>query len=123
MTRFTVLIAVAQAVSLAIIGVMNTSIGLLVGIALFGCTIGNMLMMQSLLVAQRFGVLDYPRIAARQGLISFTGTAAGPLLLGALHDYAGGYRASYLAAGACSLIGALLFSFAGSVSPPAGEHV
>jgi MFS family permease len=123
MTRFTVLVAVVQAVSLAIIGVMNTSVGLLVGIALFGCTIGNMLMMQSLLVAQRFGVLDYPRIAARQGLISFTGTAAGPLLLGVLHDFAGGYRASYLAAGACSLTGALLFSFAGSANPPAGEHV
>ena len=123
MTRFTVLVALLQGAALAIIGVMNTSIGLLVGIALFGCTIGNMLMMQSLLVAQRFGVLDYPRIAARQGLISFTGTATGPVLLGVLHDFAGGYRASYLAAGACSLTGALLFSFAGSANPPAGEHV
>jgi hypothetical protein len=35
-------------------------------------------------------------------------------LLGALHDFAGGYRTSYLAAGACSLVGALLFSLAGS---------
>lgn len=114
MTRFTVLIAVTQGASLALIGLMNSSVGLLIGIALFGCTIGNMLMMQSLLIAQRFGVLDYPRIAARQGLISFTGTAGGPLLLGALHDFAGGYRSSYLAAGACSLVGALLFSLAGS---------
>jgi len=114
MTRFTVLIAITQGVSLAIIGMMNSSVGLLIGIALFGCTIGNMLMMQSLLIAQRFGVLDYPRIAARQGLISFTGTAGGPLLLGALHDFAGGYRSSYLAAGACSIVGALLFSLAGS---------
>ena len=114
MMRFTVLIAIMQGGSLALIGLMNSSVGLLIGIALFGCTIGNMLMMQSLLIAQRFGVLDYPRIAARQGLISFTGTAGGPLLLGALHDFAGGYRSSYLAAGACSLLGALLFSFAGS---------
>ena len=114
MTRFTVLIAVTQGASLALIGLMNSSVGLLIGIALFGCTIGNMLMMQSLLIAQRFGVLDYPRIAARQGLISFTGTAGGPLLLGALHDFAGGYRSSYLAAGACSLVGAVLFSLAGS---------
>ena len=114
MARFTVLIAVTQGASLALIGLMNSSVGLLIGIALFGCTIGNMLMMQSLLIAQRFGVLDYPRIAARQGLISFTGTAGGPLLLGALHDFAGGYRSSYLAAGACSLVGALLFSLAGS---------
>jgi hypothetical protein len=103
-----------QGVSLALIGFMNSSVGLLVGVALFGATIGNMLMMQSLLIAQKFGVLDYPRIAARQGLISFTGTAGGPLLLGALHDFAGGYRTSYLVAGACSLIGALLFSLAGS---------
>jgi cyanate permease len=114
MVRFTVLVAVMQGVSLALIGFMNSSVGLLVGIALFGATIGNMLMMQSLLIAQKFGVLDYPRIAARQGLISFTGTAGGPLLLGALHDFAGGYRTSYLVAGVCSLIGALLFSLAGS---------
>jgi MFS family permease len=114
MTRFTVMIAVTQGVSLAIIGMMDSSVGLLIGIGLFGATIGNMLLMQSLLIAQRFGVLDYPRIAARQGLISFTGTAGGPLLLGALHDFAGGYRSSYLAAGACSLVGALLFSLAGS---------
>lgn len=114
MTRFTVMIAVMQGLALALIAVSESSVGLLVGIALFGSTIGNMLMMQSLLIAQRFGVLDYPRIAARQGLISFTGTAGGPLLLGALHDFAGGYRSSYLAAGACSLVGALLFARAGS---------
>ena len=118
MTRFTVMVAIMQGVSLAFIGFMNSSVGLLVGIALFGATIGNMLMMQSLLIAQRFGVLDYPRIAARQGLISFTGTAGGPLLLGALHDFAGGYRSSYVVAGVCSLFGALLFSLAG----PAGDR-
>ena len=118
MTRFTVMVAIMQGVSLAFIGFMNSSVGLLVGIALFGATIGNMLMMQSLLIAQRFGVLDYPRIAARQGLISFTGTAGGPLLLGALHDFAGGYRSSYVVAGVCSFFGALLFSLAG----PAGDR-
>lgn len=121
MMRFTVLIAAVQGIALAFIGVVNSSVGLLIGIALFGATIGNMLMMQSLLIAQKFGVLDYPRIAARQGLISFTGTAGGPLLLGAMHDFAGGYRSSYLAAGVCSLVGVVLFSMAGSAGdrPPA----
>jgi MFS family permease len=69
-----------------------------------------------MLLAERFGVRDYPKIAARSGLISFSGTALGPLLLGWLYDVAGGYRSSYLAAGACSIIGAVLFSFAGSAS-------
>lgn len=116
MTKFTVGLAIVQGLSLASMALNESRIGLLLSIALFGVTIGNMVMMQSLLIAERFGVRDYPRIAARSGLISFSGTALGPLLLGWLYDVAGGYRSSYLAAAACSLIGALLFSLAGSAS-------
>jgi MFS family permease len=116
MTRFTVGLATLQGLSMASIALNESRIGLLLSIALFGITIGNMVMMQSLLLAERFGVRDYPRIAARSGLVSFSGTALGPLILGWLYDVAGGYRTSYLVAGACSLIGAFLFSFAGSAS-------
>ena len=121
MTRFTVGLAAMQGVSLASLGLINNRIGLLLAIGLFGITIGNMVMMQSLLLAERFGVRDYPRIAARSGLISFSGTALGPLLLGWLYDVAGGYRSSYLAAGVCSIIGAILFSFAGSATVASNE--
>lgn len=116
MARFTVGLAALQGLSLASIALNESRIGLLLSIALFGITIGNMVMMQSLLLAERFGVRDYPRIAARSGLISFSGTALGPLLLGWLYDVAGGYRSAYLAAATCSLIGAALFSLAGSAS-------
>ena len=116
MTRFTVGLATLQGFSMASIALNESRIGLLLSIAVFGITIGNMVMMQSLLLAERFGVRDYPRIAARSGLVSFSGTALGPLILGWLYDVAGGYRTSYLVAGACSLIGAFLFSFAGSAS-------
>ena len=116
MTRFTVGLAAMQGISLASIGLIHNRVGLLIAIGLFGITIGNMVMMQSLLLAERFGVRDYPRIAARSGLISFSGTAFGPLLLGWLYDVAGGYRSSYLAAGICSVLGAMLFSLAGSAS-------
>ena len=116
MTRFTVGLATLQGFSMASIALNESRIGLLLSIALFGITIGNMVMMQSLLLAERFGVRDYPRIAARSGLISFSGTALGPLLLGWLYDVAGGYRAAYLAAAICSLLGAAMFSFAGPAS-------
>ena len=116
MTRFTVGLAALQGFSLAGIALNESRIGLLLSIAVFGITIGNMVMMQSLLLAERFGVRDYPRIAARSGLISFSGTALGPLLLGWLYDVAGGYRAAYLAAAICSLLGAAMFSFAGPAS-------
>ncbi len=105
-------VAVMQAVTLAALALSDSPVPLLVSTALFGLTIGNLLMMQSLLVADRFGVRDFPRISARQGLIAFTGTAGGPFLLGWLHDAAGGYRAAYLAAGACSLVATTLFVFA-----------
>ena len=121
MTRFTVGLAAMQGISLASIGLIHNRVGLLIAIGLFGITIGNMVMMQSLLLAERFGVRDYPRIAARSGLISFSGTAFGPLLLGWLYDVAGGYRSSYLAAGVCSIIGAILFSFAGSATVASDE--
>ena len=117
MTRFTVGLAVVQGSSLAGIAMLNSRLGLLLAILLLGTTVGNIVMMQSLLIAEHFGVRDYPRIAARAGLISFTGTALGPLLLGWLYDVAGGYRSSYLAAAACSIVGAVLISFAGSASP------
>ena len=116
MTRFTVGLATLQGFSMASIALNESRIGLLLSIAVFGITIGNMVMMQSLLLAERFGVRDYPRIAARSGLISFSGTALGPLLLGWLYDVAGGYRAAYLAAAICSLLGAAMFSFAGPAS-------
>jgi MFS family permease len=122
MTRFTVGLAALQGLSLAAIAINTSQVGLLLSIALFGVTIGNMVMMQSLLIAERFGVRDYPRIAARSGLISFSGTAFGPLLLGWLYDVAGGYRAAYLAAAICSLLGAAMFSFAGpAVGEPAND--
>ncbi|MFM8836345.1 MAG: MFS transporter, partial [Actinomycetota bacterium] len=62
MTRFTVGLAVMQGLSLASLGLINSRVGLLLAIGLFGVTIGNMVMMQSLLLAERFGVRDYPRI-------------------------------------------------------------
>ena len=71
-------------------------------------------MLQPLLIAERFGVLDYPRIYSRAQLLGLIGTAGGPLLLGWLYDVAGGYRASYIVAGLLSLAGAIAVMFAGS---------
>lgn len=112
MIRFTIGIAGVQAVALATLSFMESPLLILLSIGLFGAAIGNMLMMQSLLIADRFGVRDFPRILARVGLIAFSGTAGGPLLLGWLHDVAGGYRTSYLVAGMCSLIAMVIFSMA-----------
>lgn len=113
-------VAAMQMATLAWLALAATPVVLLLATGAFGLTIGNLLMMQSLLVADRFGVRDFPRISARQGLIAFTGTAGGPFLLGWMHDAAGGYRAAYLAAATCSAIAVAMFAAAsGDARPPA----
>lgn len=114
--RLTVTLAVVQAGSMVVLALAEVTLVAFVGIIVFGLTIGNILMMQPLLIAERFGVRDYPRIFSRTQLYTTAGTAGGPLLLGWLRDSAGGYRTSYLVAGVCSVAGALVLSSARSTT-------
>lgn len=113
MVGFICVLAATQATALAALALATHKATIFPAIILFGATVGNILMLQPLLIAERFGVLDYPRIFGRNQFISMVGTAGGPLLLGWLYDNAGGYRTSYLVAAACSLTGALILSTAG----------
>ena len=113
---FTVGLAAIQAVSLAFLAFAMSTATIFPAIILFGATVGNLLMLQPLIIAERFGVLDYPRIYSRGSFMSLVGTAGGPLLLGWLYDNAGGYETSYLVAAACSLTGAGVLAAAGPAS-------
>jgi len=113
MMRLAVGLVVAQATALVVIGMAETTWLLFAAIVLFGATIGNILMLQPLVIAERFGVRDYPRIFSRSQLVAITGTAGGPLLLGALYDAFGSYEVPYAAAAMCSLVGAVVLSLGG----------
>jgi len=113
LAKFMVFVAAVQGTAIVLIGQMDSTFTLFLAIGLFGAMVGNVLMMQSLLIAQRFGVKDYARISARSGLISLTGTAIGPILIGSIRDAAGNYTVPYLVAGCVSLVGAAIFTFSG----------
>lgn len=117
----TVTIAAAQGVALAMLAFATTRSALLGATVLFGATIGNLLMLQPLVVADAFGVRDYPRIFSLSQLIMTLGIAAGPFLLGALHD-ASGYRVAYLVAAGVSVTGSVILLAAGPVSKVKEEH-
>jgi predicted MFS family arabinose efflux permease len=119
MARFTVAVAVTQGVAIAAIALADRTATLFAGIVLFGGTVGNVLMLQPLLIAERFGVLDYPRIFSRSQFFAMFGVAGGPLLLGWLHDQSGSYRMPYLVAGACSVAGAAVLAWGGPATVPA----
>ena len=119
MVAFTAALAASQMVALVSLGYAESTPHIFGSILLFGATIGNILMLQPLLIAERFGVRDYPRIYSRAQLFALVGTAGGPLLLGSLYDASGGYRVPYLVAGACSLAGAVAILAAGSAKTSA----
>lgn len=79
---------------------------------LLGISVGNLLMLQPLLLAEAFGVAEYSRIYSFNQLISTVGVAGGPFILGLVHD-AGDYRTAFLVAAAASLVGFATFILAG----------
>jgi predicted MFS family arabinose efflux permease len=114
LTGMAAALAAVQTGALASLAFVGGEAGLLAASALFGATVGNLLMLQPLLMAEVFGVLDYPRVFSLNQLVVSAGVAAGPFLLGVLHD-ASGYRLAYLVAAAVSLLGAVLLWSAGPV--------
>ncbi|NNE12319.1 MAG: MFS transporter [Ilumatobacter sp.] len=121
MVAFTAALAAVQMVAMVGLALAMSTVPIFLWIVLFGATIGNILMLQPLLIAERFGVRDYPRIYSRAQLLALVGTAGGPLLLGWLYDAAGGYRTSYIVAGVLSVAGAAAIAFAGSATAPVPE--
>ena len=116
MAGFTITLAALQSVALVAIALSDSRFTLFAAIVVFGATVGNILMLQPLLIAERFGVVDYPRIFSRSQFIMMLGTALGPLVLGWLHDNAGGYQTSYLVAAGCSMAGAAVLATGGAAT-------
>ena len=100
--------AATQGCALIVIAFADALPLLLLGIAVFGATVGNLLMLHPLMIGQHFGPADYARIFSRSQFVVFAGTAAGPYVLGVLHDLTGGYTVAYVAAGCLSLAGSMV---------------
>ncbi len=107
-----------QVCGLGVLAFASTSATVLFGAGIFGLGVGNVLLLHPLLIAEIFGVRDYPRIYSRSQLAVAVGIAFGPLSMGWLRDHAGGYRTSYLVAVAISCIGVAVFAARGR--PTAG---
>ena len=104
---------VLQACGLSGLALVDGRTGLLVCASLFGLSVGNVLLLQPVVLADVFGVRDYPRIFARSQLVSTVGIASGPFLLGILRDATAGYRLAFLAATALSLAASAVISTGG----------
>ena len=104
---------VGQMVALCAFALFDGAAALLVTTAGFGLTVGNLLMLHPLLLAERFGVRDYGRIYSRSQLVATLGVAAGPLFIGALYDAVGGYGIAFAVAAGASLLAAGVLTVSG----------
>jgi len=111
--RFTLVLFFQQAAALAVLAVAAGKGTFLLSVVIFGLAMGNILMMQPLLLAEAFGTQSFGRIYAASNLISVPGVAGGPALLGIAFTATGGYAAPYLGAAAASLLGIVILLFAG----------
>ena len=113
---FSIVTMSIQVISLGLLagGFSIASLG--IGLALFGVTVGNLLMLQPLLIAEAFGVKDYARIFSICNLMSSWGTASGPALLGFFYTVSQSQHSMpYIVAALAGLAGLLLFIGGGAV--------
>jgi MFS family permease len=102
---------VVQAAALLTLAAGSGQLALFAGSVALGLTVGNLLMLHPLLLAEAFGVRDYGRIYSLSQLVMTVGVALGPLLVGAVHDAVGGYGLGLsLAAGASLTASAALLA-------------
>ena len=88
---------------------------------LFGLTVGNILMSQPLLIGKAFGVREFPRILSVNQLIMNGGVSLGPLLIGLVYDFGGGYQNAFILVGLTSFLAFIALWFAGNPSDIAAK--
>ena len=111
----TTVLTVAQAGALICLSLANSRVTVLASTVFFGMSVGNLLMLQPLLLAEAFGVKEYSRIYSLNQLAGTVGVAGGPYLLGFLHDQAN-YQLAFVAAAAANVVGFLALLAAGPTS-------
>lgn len=114
--RFAIGMIAVQVIALLLLSSSFSVWTLCIGLFMLGSSVGNLLMLQPLLLAEAFGVRDYSRIFSVSNLMSSWGTAAGPALMGVVYAASGNlYSMPYLVAAVAGALGLMLFVGGGSL--------
>ncbi len=113
---FAIAMMILQASSLSMLAGGFNVVSLCAGLFMFGASVGNLLMLQPLILAEAFGVRDYPRIFSVSNLMTSLGTSIGPALLGFVYSSSGNfYAAPYAVAAGAGAVGLALFLSGGKL--------
>jgi len=109
---FTVVNMAGQAVGLLVMALADGRQVLWLGAGVFGFTVGNLLMLQPLILSHVYGLRDYPKIYSLNQAITTLGVAGGPLAIGLIRD-AMGYETAFATMAATALAALAVFVLAG----------
>ena len=90
---------------------------LYLGTFAFGLTMGSIIMMQSLIVGECFGLLSFATVSGLGGLFTMTGAAFGPTVAGLIYDAAQSYRMAFTIFAVMSAVAIVVIYFARPTQP------
>jgi MFS family permease len=85
---------------------------LYLGTFVFGLTMGSILMAQSLIIGECFGLVSFATVSGFAGLFTMSGSAFGPTLAGVIYDATGSYQIAFTIFAALSMIALMIIFFA-----------
>ncbi|NNE97265.1 MAG: MFS transporter [Acidimicrobiales bacterium] len=112
--RMTMALILLQSVALVLLAFADTRTALIGASVILGLSVGNLLMLQPLLLADAFGVVEYSRIYSYGQLFATAGVAAGPFVLGVVRDLAS-YQLAFLVGAGTNFVAVATLALAGSV--------
>lgn len=91
---------------------------LYLGTFIFGLTMGNILMMQSLITGECFGITSFATVYGTAAVFVASGSSLGPTIAGIIYDLTESYRISFIIFSVMSILAAVTVPFA---RPPGGK--
>ena len=85
---------------------------LYLGTLAFGLTMGNIIMMQSLITGECFGLISFATVSGLAGVFTMSGAAFGPGIAGIIFDATGSYQMAFTIFAAMSAVAILAIHFA-----------
>jgi MFS family permease len=92
---------------------------LYLGTLAFGLTMGGIVMLQSLLIGECFGMVSFGTVSGLSGVFSMAGAAFGPMIAGLIFDATRDYRIAFTIFAVASLLATAAVFFA---RPPEGKN-
>jgi len=95
---------------------------LYLGTFTFGLTMGSLLMMQSLIVGECFGMVSFATVSGLSGVFGSTGAAFGPMIAGFIFDVTQSYKDAFTIFALASAVAAVVIVFAKPPQHPSSEN-